>query len=331
MQATSLNPAICPHCTQTMRAVQTSAHYGKALELDVCERCHLIWFDDTESVRLSGLGLLAVLEQMARVQTIPITSQLAGSLVCPACKSELKQVANIVRHGRIAHYECPQQHGSLQNFALFLAERGLVRPLLPADLPRDASSEPLECLNCGAPVPFGAHQECAHCESPLCRIDIDRVAQLIAHSQGQQLDEVKQNVDLVDSSCGSCGTAVDKSRHMRCSHCHGLLATTHLRKAIETLRARLQQARRRKPGPARFEMPNNMSADEARIWYGLDGGPDWRGWKNLGDILQQKNWGKRTHAEVQLLGWVYERLTSTQRKALGVGAVLIIFLLFFYR
>jgi|GEM_PF-5517989 len=322
---------LCPHCKQAMYPVKTSAHYGKALELDICERCHLIWFDDTESVRLSGLGMFAVLERMAQVQTIPITSALNGQLICPVCQEELREVSNIVSHGRIAHYECPSQHGSLQNFALFLAERGLVRPLLPADLPRDAGSEPLECLNCGAPVPFGAHQQCAHCASALCRIDIDRAVKRIADSRGLCIEENEQEVDLVDSSCGSCGVAVDKALQMRCSHCHSLLATTHLRKAVEILRRRLKQAKYSKSDQLRFQMPSTMSTDEARLWYSLDGGPDWKSLKSLGDILRQKNRANRAQASVQLTEWIYERLSTTQRKILGFGIVVFILLIFFYR
>jgi len=49
----------CGSCKKPMRKLGLASHYKhqKPVEIDVCETCSLIWFDDTESARLAGPGL----------------------------------------------------------------------------------------------------------------------------------------------------------------------------------------------------------------------------------------------------------------------------------
>lgn len=284
----------CPNCARPFTTVFVAGHYGAKTELDVCEACNFIWFDDLESVRLSGAGVLDLLTVMASAQTTAM-QPLKDALDCVHCGAQLKRAANIVRHGRSMHLECENHHGTLQSFALFLSERGLVRLLLPADLPKDGSTEPLECLNCGAPVRYGEHHECSHCQSPLFTLDVDRVAHMIAQQRHKRLCAAAEaSPEIIDSQCGNCGAAVDKATRLQCTHCGGVMATTHLRKAVKTLQERLRQVKDRDERDAAWPALAGMSADEARVWRSLDGGTvDWSGVKQLGDKLSERQ-GRRT-------------------------------------
>ena len=40
-----------------MRVLDLSGHYQRRVQIDTCPHCCLVWFDDTESVRLAGPGI----------------------------------------------------------------------------------------------------------------------------------------------------------------------------------------------------------------------------------------------------------------------------------
>ncbi len=304
----------CPNCTRPFTQVSVTGHYQKKVELDVCEACNFIWFDDLESVQLSGAGVLDLLNVMAGAQTTPL-QPLKNSLECVQCRAPLKRAANIVLHGRSMHLECADRHGTLQSFALFLSERGLVRPLLPIDLPGDGSTEPLECLNCGAPVRYGEHQECGHCQSPLFTLDVDRVAHMIAQQRHERLRAAAEAPpEIIDSQCGNCGAAVDKATRMQCTHCGGVMATTHLRKAVKTLQERLRQLKGRDE-PFEFSAEALLPTDrEAETWRSLGGRQtNWSGIKRLGEKLSRRRDTRERRFEAQtqvpnmLMDYVNER------------------------
>ena len=39
---------------EPMRRLMLPNHYGRTVEVDLCSHCHLVWFDLTETARLSG-------------------------------------------------------------------------------------------------------------------------------------------------------------------------------------------------------------------------------------------------------------------------------------
>jgi hypothetical protein len=324
----------CPNCARPFTTVSVAGHYSAKTELDVCEACNFIWFDDLESVRLSGAGVLELLTIMAGAQTTPV-HPLKDSLACLHCGTQLKRASNIVRHGRSMHLECQSRHGTLQSFALFLSERGLVRPLLPADLPKDGSTEPLECLNCGAPVRYGEHQECGHCQSPLFTLDVDRVAHMIAQQRHERLRAaVEAPPEIIDSQCGNCGAAVDKATRMQCTHCGGVMATTHLRKAVKTLQERLRQVKDRDVQYALLPAAQPMPADEARVWRSLDGGTfNWSGMKRLGERLSELQGRRaRRHEAEAVISDMFARYLDERPRLRGWGRIAcgIIVVVFFF-
>ena len=200
-----------------MQQVALEGHYGQPVICDLCAHCHLVWFDEFESVRLSGLGWVSLLRQMqAAASQSP--GVLAPRLACPRCAAALKPVHNLTRFGRFAALECPRKHGHLQTFSLLLAERGLVRPLSANDLKTLASEHrPACCLNCGSAIAAGS-ERCDHCDSPLVVIDMPRLmsALLIRHAEPLPADRAKH----VAWHCRGCGAALEPTRTIRCEHCH---------------------------------------------------------------------------------------------------------------
>jgi transposase-like protein len=123
----------CPQCARPMEAHDRGGHYGQRVPTDICPHCNLVWFDEFESVRLSGLGWGGLLRRMQAAMA-NATGPLKPQLDCPRCRLTLRPVSNLTRFGRFASLKCPRKHGHLQTFSLLLAERGMVRPLGRADL-----------------------------------------------------------------------------------------------------------------------------------------------------------------------------------------------------
>ena len=242
-----------------MRAVTLEGHYGQQIEIDLCAACHLVWIDDLETVRLSGLGWIALLRQMHADTSAPaqpavgdasapapaLTQALRLPLGCPRCAAPTKPVRNLTRFGRTAAHECPKAHGYYQTFALLLAERGLVRPLNPRDRTtlrsehRDAT-----CLNCGAPLPAGASETCSHCASPLVALDLPRLMASVAVRHALPLPD--DDARLARWTCRGCGDAVDPTRASVCDRCGHTVVAPSLKDAmpmLDALEPRLKQMR----------------------------------------------------------------------------------------
>jgi DNA-directed RNA polymerase subunit RPC12/RpoP len=208
----------CTHCGQVMQALLLEGHYGNPQQVDLCAHCHLVWFDAFESVRLSGLGWVALLRAMhAAMAHSP--GVLAPQLRCTRCDNLLKPVHNLSRFGRSAALECPRRHGHYQTFCLLLAERGLVRPLGASDRRAlDQEGRPLSCLNCGASINASGGHACAHCASPLVVFDLPRLMSSLLIRDALPLPT--EQARHVSWTCRGCGAAVDPTRMSRCPQCH---------------------------------------------------------------------------------------------------------------
>lgn len=245
-----------------MQAFGLEGHYGQEVPTDICTVCHVIWFDEFESVRLSGLGWVTLLRRMQNASVQP-PGVLGTSLACPRCATSLKPVHNLTRFGRFAALECPKKHGHLQTFSLLLAERGLVRPLVAGDLEtlsrekRDAT-----CLNCGAAID-AASERCGQCDSPLVVIDMPRLmaALLVRHAEALPDEQAAR----VAWPCRGCGAPLEPTQSARCEHCHHQVVVPSfldlrplLDKVEPLLRAALPRAAR-----AHGEKLRNLRGDAA--------------------------------------------------------------------
>jgi len=240
----------CTHCRGEMQAAALEGHYGQSIDVDLCRHCNLVWFDQFESVRLSGLGWIALLRHMHAMVAEP-TLALKTPLACVRCGAELKPVHNLTRFGRSAAHECPKRHGQYQTFSLLLAERGLVRPMSARDR-RTLQEEgrALTCLNCGASVPPGAGDSCEYCTSPLVVLDLQRLlaSVMVRHALALPADDARHMVWC----CRACGDAVDPTRMSACERCgHALLAPSlsDAMPLLDALEPVLRQVQPRGPKP----------------------------------------------------------------------------------
>ena len=207
----------CSQCRQPMHLLPLEGHYGQPVPTDLCPHCNLVWFDEFESVHLSGLGWVGLLRAMQAAVSDAFTGLLKADLECPRCNTTLKPVHNLTRFGRFAALECPRRHGHLQTFSLLLAQRGLVRPLGRADLQTLAKEgrEPT-CLNCGAGI-SGGGERCSHCDSPLVVLDMPRLLAALLMRHGEPLPA--EAAARVAWPCRGCGAALEPTQSARCEHC----------------------------------------------------------------------------------------------------------------
>jgi Transcription factor zinc-finger len=270
LRVNSLQHAQCAGCAQPMQALALEGHYTTAVEIDLCPHCHLVWFDAFESVRLSGLGWVQLLRHMMAAPRGG--AQLPARMACARCKTDLKPVRNLTRFGRFAALECAKGHGQYQSFSLLLAERGLVRPVLPSD--RRALAEEkrdMNCLNCGAQVQGKDAQVCAYCDSPLAMVDLPRLtsALLVRHGVEMRLDEPAKQLNF---ACPGCGQPLDPTQDTRCDHCDHSVALPNLH-ALAPLLDRVEpilrglRPREARPWGARLrEMRGDVRATQVFRW-----------------------------------------------------------------
>jgi hypothetical protein len=234
-----------------MATLDIEGHYDQRIDVDHCPTCHLIWFDDTEAVRLSGLGWVTLL---SAVHASPPRAQqaLPSPLPCPRCGAACKPIRNQSRFGRSGGEECARHHGYWQGYGQLLAERGLVRPLRRTDRPALARQRAtLTCLNCGAQLPEDPRADrCAWCASPVLVLDVRRLVASLLMRHGEPLPA--DGAEPVAWSCRACGDAVDPTTEVRCRRCgHPVLAPS-LDAAMPLVRAAEPQLRaqhRRGPRP----------------------------------------------------------------------------------
>lgn len=168
----------CGNCHRPLQPLALAGHYGRNVELDVCPPCHLVWFDQTETARLAGPGLLDLIGAMAQAQTLA-HEVLRADARCPRCSGALKTVHNRSRWGASLLLECKRQHGAYQSFAQFLQEKGLLRAMTTADRARLMQRDGrIDCVNCGAAVGADAGL-CVYCGSVPSLLDVARLARAL--------------------------------------------------------------------------------------------------------------------------------------------------------
>lgn len=269
----------CPRCAAPMSHLALAGHGARPVVVDHCATCRLVWFDALESVQLSGLGWVRLLRELQRgAPHEPVAPMPDAPLQCPSCRAALKAVHNRTRFGRFPALECPQRHGHLHGHAGVLAERGLVRPLLPAERRALAQEHRvLDCFNCGARCD-GSTEQCSYCASPLVVIDLPRLADaLLRRPSDESASPAPDGVPLA-WSCRGCGQPLDPSRQVACGSCgHAVVAPSliDLNPLLSAIETRLRQAEvaarphRRKPVRQRTWRETGLGMIE-RFWRADD-------------------------------------------------------------
>ncbi len=267
-----------------MAKLRLRAHSGGTIEVDHCAACRLVWFDTLESVQLAGLGWVELLREMSRDEQRKQAHAGAPArrppvLPCPVCARPLKTVHNRTRWGRFPMQECALGHGHLHTDAGLLAERGLVRPMLPPERGAlKAQKRTLPCLSCGGLIDgpaLEAHgpgaDRCPWCATPVLVVDLPRLGHALRQRgvHGQPLPPA-DGVPL-RWPCHACGTTLDPTRAAACPQCGaGVLAPsfTDLLPLLDTAEHELRAAANHPPRPKRGTPPPRTWRDThlARLW-----------------------------------------------------------------
>ncbi len=220
-----------------MHRLALPGHYGRTVEIDLCTGCHLVWFDLTETARLAGPGLLALIGTMAAAQRLPheLLHQDAG---CARCRGRLKTVHNRSRWGQSLQLECLARHGAYQSFAQFLQEKGLLRPMSHTDRTRLLEQAgQIDCVNCGAAI--GARDEvCPYCGSVASLLDVARLARAL-DPEGALAPQPVHSAAAEQAAlqCAACGAALPPGQSLGCAQCGATLAISRLADAVERVAA----------------------------------------------------------------------------------------------
>lgn len=227
----------CGNCRQPMRRLDLAGHYGRPVEVDLCEPCHLLWFDSTEAVRLTGPSMLTLVEAMATAQGQPHHA-LAPDLRCPRCTAAVKTVHNRSRYGASRLNECVRGHGAWLTFAQWLSDRGLVRPLTAADRAalQAGSSGDWCCVNCGAPLATADASACRYCGTAVGVLDVARLAAALDPDGAAEDLEVRQRErERHAFRCHACGHSGIALQGIACPQCGATQISTDLRAVLAAL------------------------------------------------------------------------------------------------
>jgi hypothetical protein len=218
----------CGNCRAPMQRVTLPGHYGMPVEIDLCADCHLVWFDTTETARISGLGVLTLIGHMAEAHGLA-HQPLRRDVRCPRCSGGLAPVHNQTRWGHSLQLQCVERHGAYQSFAQLLSEKGLLRPMSLPDRNRLLTAQGrIDCVNCGAAIGL-ADAECTHCRSVPSLLDVAR----LAHSLDPEgvLAPLSVNHAATQQAalqCGACGAALPAAESISCAQCGATLAVSRL-------------------------------------------------------------------------------------------------------
>lgn len=267
----------CPQCRAPMRHVSLPGHHAPAtVDIDHCEPCGLVWFDARESVHLSTAAWIQLLRDLNRLRQSDRPHQ--PNRACPLCAKALKEVRNLTRYGRFPVLECGSCGGHLHSQAGMLAERGLVRPLLPGErYALQAEKRTLSCLSCGGPAD-GKSEDCAWCKSPLLMVDMPRLANALRRRSPSEPLLMPNGGKPVGWSCRGCGAPMDPTRETRCGRCHHTVVAPSMEDLEPLLDAlehdgqeadeQLERERRARLASYNFEQRDPAGGKHGLFWKG---------------------------------------------------------------
>jgi Zn-finger nucleic acid-binding protein len=236
LSTAALQPLACGNCCEPMQRLALPGHYGHGVELDVCAGCHLVWFDSTETARLTGPAMLELIGTMAHAQRLAHRT-LRNDAGCPRCAASLKTVHNRSRWGQSLQLECRAHHGAYQTFAQFLQEKGLLRPMSGIDRAQLLKQHGrIDCVNCGAAVAAG-DAACRYCKSVASLLDVARLAHAL-DPEGALVPQAVHGLAAQQAAmqCGACGAALPPGQSIDCATCGATLAIARLDEAHERVR-----------------------------------------------------------------------------------------------
>ena len=298
-----------------MHRLALAGHYGTTVELDLCRHCDLVWFDETETARLTGQGLLALIGGMAESYALP-HEMLRASAACARCAGALKTVHNQSRWGRSLQLQCLRRHGAYQSFAQFLQEKGLLRPMSRLDRARLLQDKSrIDCVNCGAEVGLG-DELCTFCGSLPSLLDVARLARALDPEQAiEPLPVHAVQARQAAMQCAACGAALPPEQSIRCAQCGATLAIASLAEAFASVQALAPALRSHAEHPAPHVVQRRLEALQADL-------PRRRRW--IADMEQDAQRGRASQPS-DGFEWssLFRRETNPVRAALVALAALL--------
>lgn len=194
----------CTNCSAKMARYTLPAHYGSAVEIDVCMACNAIWFDPNESAQLSPDGTVALFQLIHEHGSTPATGKLGEGLRCVMCGDGMAHTHDQVKGTRFTYQACRKGHGRLTTFHNFLAEKQFVRELTRAERAKLAATvQQVRCSGCGAGVNIGAVDACEYCRAPVSVFDREAAKKAIDHYLLERQKQVPASPGRVASRSGS--------------------------------------------------------------------------------------------------------------------------------
>lgn len=163
-----------------MDTVALVGHSGEAITIDLCTRCHALWFDTHESIRLSPASTLALFARIGEA-TSGTKPGAPPTLDCPRCRSRLLKSHDRQRDTAFEYWRCDHGHGRFITFFHFLREKSFIKTLSAKELSElRLHVQTVNCSNCGGAVDLGQGAACPHCGSPLSMLDMKQAERLVA-------------------------------------------------------------------------------------------------------------------------------------------------------
>jgi hypothetical protein len=176
-----------------MTAASLAGHLGTTVDIDLCHRCQVFWFDGYESLKLAPASVLTLFRIIGE-GTAATRHPIGSTSVCPRCGMRLRPTHDLQRTTKFEYLRCPAGHGRLITFFDFLREKDFIRPLSPKQIEElRRNVQVVNCSNCGAPIDLSTGTACGHCGSPLSMLDLSQ-AETIVH----QLREAARPATRVD-------------------------------------------------------------------------------------------------------------------------------------
>ena len=196
-----------------MRAMTLARKPHGHSEVDLCERCHALWFDTFESLQLTAEATLTLFREVHGAAA-PARAALPTHLPCPRCRATLVDTQDVQRTTRFRYWRCPRAHGRFTPFTHFLREKNFLRPLTAAQLDRLKSHiRTIRCSGCGAPVELARDMVCRYCRAPIEALDPEAVNATLSALTTEAMNHKRIDVDrLADAILGARPTSDRESR-----------------------------------------------------------------------------------------------------------------------
>jgi Zn-finger nucleic acid-binding protein len=169
----------CPACAGAMTGLALDGHYGRTVQVDVCQGCAGLWVDGHELLQLTAGATLTLFRHLGA--WAPAARRPAAEIKpCPRCGVRLARTLD--RREATAHeaFRCRKGHGRYLTYGAFLRARHFVRDLAPREVKALARHvQSVKCVNCGAGIDIRTASACPYCRAAIAVVDPDQLQRTV--------------------------------------------------------------------------------------------------------------------------------------------------------